>query len=244
LEPNLERLMRLQDLCLAIEEQAKRLSAMPGRVQDLEQSLARHRADVAKTRDELAELQKQRRKMEGDLQAVESRIARYQTQLMEVKTNKEYTAMLHEIEAVKEERGRIETGILQAMDAADALEGAIKSKEAALAGEQQRVSAGLAKLREEEQEAASRKASLESDRSSVEAELPADLVSEFARVSRARGGLAVARVVAGLCQGCSVRIQPRIFQQVRRNEGLLRCDSCKRFLYYIEEKVDEPPPGA
>jgi len=243
LEPNLERLMRLQDLCLAIEEQARRLSAMPGRIQDLEQSLARHRADVAKTRDELAELQKQRRKMEGDLQTVETRIAKYQGQLMEVKTNKEYTAMLHEIEGVKEERGAVETRILQAMDAGDTLEGAIKQKEAALTEEQQRVSAGLAKLKQEEEEASARKTSLESDRKRLEAEIPPDLLSEFAKISRARGGLAVSRVVEGLCQGCSVRIQPRIFQQVRRNEGVLRCDSCKRFLYYIEEKVDEPPPG-
>jgi len=243
LEPNLERLMRLQDLCLAIEEQARILSGVPGRIQDLEQSLARHRADVAKTRDALAELQKQRRKQEGDLQAVEARIAKYQGQLMEVKTNKEYTAMLHEIEAVKDERGAVETRILQAMDAADTLEGAIKQKEAALSEEQQRVSAGLAKLKQEEQEASERKASLEIDRTRLEGGLPPDLVSEFARVSRARGGLAVSRVVAGLCQGCSVRIQPRVIQQVRRNEGMLRCDSCRRFLYYIEEKVDEPPPG-
>ena len=243
MEPNLERLMRLQDLCLAIEEQARRLAAMPGRTQDLEQSLARHRADVAKTRDELAELQKQRRKLEGDLQAVEARIAKYQGQLMEVKTNKEYTAMLHEIEAVKEERGSIETRILQAMDAADTLEGAIRQKEAALSGEQQRVSDGLAMLKREEQEASERKASLESDQARLEAEIPPDLVSEFVRISRARDGLAVSRVVDGLCQGCSVRIQPRVIQQVRRNEGMLRCDSCRRFLYYIEEKVDEPPPG-
>ena len=235
--------MRLQDLCLAIEEQARRLSAMPGRTQDLEQSLARRRADVAKTRDELADSQKQRRKLEGELQTVETRIAKYQGQLMEVKTNKEYTAMLHEIETVKEERGGIETRILQAMDMADTLEGSIKRMESALSEEQRRVSAGLEQLKQEEQEALERKASLESDRSRVEGELPPELISEFARVSRSRGGVAVARVVAGLCQGCSVRIQPRIFQQIRRNEGILRCDSCRRFLYYIEEKVDEPPPG-
>jgi predicted nucleic acid-binding Zn-ribbon protein len=243
LEPNLERLIRLQEICLAVEEQAKKLSALPGRTQDLEQSLARHRADLAKTRDELAELQKHRRKLEGDLQAVESRIGKYQTQLMEVKTNKEYTAMLHEIESVKEERGGIETSILQSMDSAEDVEAAIRGKEASVAEEQRRVSASLVLLKEEEQEAVARKASLETDRARVEAELPPDLVSEFHRVSRARGGVAVARVVGGLCQGCSVRIQPRIVQQIRRNEGILRCDSCKRFLYFIEEKRAEPPPG-
>jgi uncharacterized protein len=242
LEPNLERLMRLQDLCLAIEEQAKILAAMPGRRQDLEQSLARHRADEAKTRDELAELQKHRRKLEGDLQAVESKISKYQSQLMEVKTNKEYTAMLHEIETVKEERGGIETGILQSMDAADGVEKKIKLMQAALGEEQRRVAAGLGVLDQEERQASDRKASLEGERGRLEAELPSELVSEFNRVSRMRGGLAVARVIDGLCQGCSVRVQPRVFQQIRRNEGILRCDSCKRFLYYLEDKRAEQEP--
>ncbi len=244
MEPNLERLIRLQEYSLAIEEQARKLSGMPARMQDLEQSLARHRADVVKTRDELAESQKQRRKLEGDLQAVETKISKYQGQLMEVKTNKEYTAMLHEIEAVKEERGSIETRILQAMDAGEAVEASIREKETALAGEQERATAGLAKLKQEEQEAADRRASLEKEKSRLESELSPELVAEFSRVARMRGGVAVARVVEGLCQGCSVRIQPRILQQIRRNEGLLRCDSCKRFLYYIEEKRAEPAPGS
>jgi hypothetical protein len=182
--------------------------------------------------------------MEGDLQVVETKISKYQGQLMEVKTNKEYTAMVHEIETVKEERSGIETRILQAMDSAEAVEKEIRHKEAALAEDQQRVSAGLAKLKQEEQEATDRKGSLEGDRSRIEKELPVDLVSEFTRVSRMRGGVAVARVVDGLCQGCSVRIQPRVFQQIRRDEGLLRCESCKRFLYYIEEKRAQPPPGS
>jgi len=244
LEPNLERLMRLQELYLAIDEVAKKLTAMPERMQELEQALARHRADVAKAKDELAGLQKDRRKLEGDLGAVEIKIAKYQGQLMEVKTNKEYTAMLHEIETVKGERGGIETRILQSMEAADALEKAIRQKEAALAEEQGRVTAALTALKEEQGALAAQKSGLEENREKVEAELPPDLVSEFIRVSKGRRGLAVARVIDGLCQGCSVRIQPRIFQMVRRNDILLRCDSCKRFLYYIEEKRAEPPPGA
>jgi uncharacterized protein len=244
LEPNLERLIRLQELSLAIEEVGRNLGAMPQRSQDLEQAVARHRADVAKAKDELAGLLKDRRKLEGDLAMVESRIAKYQGQLMEVKTNKEYTAMLSEIETVKGERGGIETRILQEMEAADALERSIREKEVDLAAEQKKVSAALEALAKERQGYEAENARLDAARKEVEAGLPRELVTEFVRISRGRGGLAVARVVAGLCQGCSVRIQPRIFQQVRRNEALIHCDSCKRYLYYVEEKRAESPTGA
>ena len=244
MEPNLERLIRLQELSLAIEEVGKNLGTIPLRIQDLEQSVAHHRADVAKAKDELAGLLKDRRKLEGDLAMVETRISKYQGQLMEVKTNKEYTAMLSEIETVKNERGGIETRILQEMEAADALERSIREKEIELAAEQRKVSAALEVLGREQEGLEAQNARLDAERKEVEGGLPRELVTEFVRISRGRGGLAVARVVAGLCQGCSVRIQPRVFQLVRKNEALIHCDSCKRYLYYVEEKRAESPPGA
>jgi len=243
MNPDLEKLVRLHQVDSDLRRVESELAVIPRHRQEIDDRLARDRSHLEAAKAALEGSQKARKQNEASVQDLETKRSKYKGQLMEVKTNKEYTAMLHEIETVKEERGGIETRILQAMDMADTLEGSIKRMESALSEEQLRVSAGLAQLKQEEQEALDRKASLEGDRSRAEGELPPELVSEFARVSRARGGVAVARVVVGLCQGCSVRIQPRIFQQVRRNEGILRCDSCRRFLYYIEEKVDEPPPG-
>jgi len=243
LEPHLEKLLRLQEVVLAIEDLNRKLAAVPTRIQDLDQSLARHQADLAKAKDDLATHHKDRRKLEGDLQSIEAKISKYQGQLMEVKTNKEYTAMLHEIEAVKRERDSVDTKILQEMEAVDLLEAGTKQKEAALAEETKRVAEVESVLQSDQKDLESNKAGLEGERTGIEAGMPPELVAEFNRISRSRGGVAVARVVDGLCQGCSVRIQPRIVQQIRRDEGVLRCDTCKRFLYYLEEKRAEPPAG-
>jgi len=75
-------LIRLQEVTLSIAKDSRNLATMPARRQDLEQTLARHRAEVAKAKDELATIQKDRRKLEGDLAAVEARISKYQGQLM------------------------------------------------------------------------------------------------------------------------------------------------------------------
>ena len=243
MDPHLEKLLRLQEVSLVIEDLNRQLSSFPSRLQDLEQSLARRRADLAKSGDELASQHKERRKLEGDLQSIEAKISKYQGQLMEVKTNKEYTAMLHEIEGTKSEKDAVDTRILQAMEASDVLEMGIRQKEKVLSEETKSVGASQALLQAEQRDLESRKAKAEEERRGIEAQIPADMVAEFNRVSRSRGGLAVARVVQGLCQGCSVRIQPRVVQLIRRDEGILRCESCKRFLYYLEEKRAEPPAG-
>ena len=243
MEPHLEKLLRLQEVALAIDKLNRELTSIPNRIQDLDQSLARHRAEVAKAKDDLAGHQKDRRKLEGDVQSVEAKISKYQTQLMEVKTNKEYTAMLHEIDRAKADRDAVDTNILQAMEAADTLEASIKLKESALAAEMKQVTAAEEVLRTEQKDLESKRAGLDAERRGIEAQIAPEMVAEFNRISRSREGLAVVRVAKGLCQGCSVRIQPRVIQQIRRNEGILRCESCKRFLYYLEEERAEPPAG-
>ncbi|HEU5179555.1 MAG TPA: hypothetical protein VFW45_02085 [Candidatus Polarisedimenticolia bacterium] len=243
MEPHLEQLLQLQEVTLSIDDLNRRLAAMPAKIQDLDQKLARHRAEVAKAKDDLAGHQKDRRKLEGDLQAIEAKIGKYQTQLMEVKTNKEYTAMLHEIDAAKGERDGIDTRILQAMESADDLEAGIKKKEAALAEEMKQVQSDQALLVGEQKEMEARRQDLDTRRRAIEAQITPELVAEFVRIARSRGGLAVSRVVNGLCQGCSVRLQPSVVQQIRRDDGIFHCYSCKRFLYYLEEKRAEPPAG-
>ncbi|MCI0567630.1 MAG: C4-type zinc ribbon domain-containing protein [Acidobacteria bacterium] len=105
------------------------------------------------------------------------------------------------------------------------------------------VATAEAVLQAEQKELESKRAGFDAERRGIEAQIAPEMVAEFNRISRSRGGLAVARVAKGLCQGCSVRIQPRVIQQIRRNEGILRCESCKRFLYYLEEERAEPPAG-
>ena len=243
MNPDLERLIQLQRAESELRRVETELAEVPRQRAAMEAALEAERARLETARQDLGGGQKARRQHEGELQDLEAKRSRLKGQLMDVKTNKEYTAMLHEIETVKAERGTLETRILQSMESADGLEHSIRAKETALAEEQKRVEAGLAALREEEKAVSTEKARLEEDRRRLEGEIPPDLVAEFFRILKGRGGLAVVRVVAGLCRGCSVRIQPRVFQLVRRNEVLLRCDSCKRFLYYLEEKSADPPPG-
>ena len=60
----------------------------------------------------------------------------------------------------------------------------------------------------------------------------------FERISHGRKGIAVAEARDGLCTVCHVRLRPQIFNEVRRNDTLVQCDSCTRILYFV------PAPGA
>ena len=66
-------------------------------------------------------------------------------------------------------------------------------------------------------------------------ELPPALLASYDRISKARGGVAIAAVTsAGVCGGCRVSIRPQAVQELRSATGLMVCESCGRYLYWHE----------
>ena len=66
-------------------------------------------------------------------------------------------------------------------------------------------------------------------------DLPAALLASYDRISKARGGVAIAAVTsAAVCGGCRVDIRPQAVQELRSATGLMVCESCGRYLYWHE----------
>ena len=129
---DLDRLIRLQHLETAAEDARRRIADHPGRIQALDARLQAARDVVAAAKAKLATAQEKRRVEEKEVATVQTRLARYKDQLLEVKTNREYTAMLHEIETAQNEiRGR-EDRILEIMMESDDLNAEIKKGDAEL----------------------------------------------------------------------------------------------------------------
>ena len=132
MNPDLERLIQLQ----RVGERAEAGAGRPGRDPRAAGGVgggAGRGARPPRRRPRLARRDRRRRAAatRATLQDLEAKRSKYKGQLMEVKTNKEYTAMLHEIEAVEREiRGR-EDQILAEMEKAESLTAEVKSEEAA-----------------------------------------------------------------------------------------------------------------
>ena len=154
---------------------------------------------------------------------------------MDVKTNKEYTAVLHEIETVEREIRTREDQILEEMERAEALgqdvareEEAFRSVEEAGRTEGAELDARGARLEAERTKVAE-------GRDEVAATIPEKPLQLYQRVAKLRGtGLAEAR--DGMCQACHLKLRPQMWVEIRQNETVFQCAACNRILYY------EPPP--
>jgi predicted nucleic acid-binding Zn-ribbon protein len=239
MSPDLERLIKLQHLDSTIHDARQTIAAHPQRLADADTRLGASQAAVEAARHRLKESQEARRTLEKDAALYQGRLTKFKDQLSAVKTNREYTAMQHEIATAQSDLGAAEEKVLERMMEADAIAADLKTAEAALAAERKQIEAEKKELADDlaaEQDALAR--ALES-RAALVKELEPRLLGLFEQVARARKGVALCSATRdGLCSVCHVRLRPAVFQQVRSNDMIVQCDSCQRILYY----VPPPPP--
>jgi predicted nucleic acid-binding Zn-ribbon protein len=235
MNPDLDRLIRLQHLETTAEDARRKIADHPGRLQALDARLQAARDALAGAKAQLTVVQEKRRVEEKEVATVQSRLAKYKDQLLEVKTNREYTAMLHEIETAQNDiRGR-EDRILETMMAADDLSAEIKKVDTELKVAEKEVAAARAQL---DAEMATLQAEIErtgSERQKLVAEIDRGILSLFEQTAKGRRGVAVAEARNGLCTICHVRLRPQVFNEIRKNESIIQCDSCRRILYFAGE---------
>jgi predicted nucleic acid-binding Zn-ribbon protein len=236
---DLKQLIRLQTIDLAIQELRTRIDKFPGTSKALDEQLRSAQSGLETVKEKAKNNQGNRKKLEAEIGSIESKISKYRDQMMAVKTNEEYRALQHEIEHAQTAIRKIEDDILTLMMEAESSQTEIKTAEARLKDDQQKVDQERKQLTEVNQRDLSALESYLKERKEIEASISADLVPRYERVRKARGGIAVAAARNEVCEICQVRIRPQVFQEIRRNDQIIACDACQRILYN-PENLDHP----
>jgi predicted nucleic acid-binding Zn-ribbon protein len=230
--PTLAALVALQALDTAADTARRRLADLPAAEREIDAAVSRAQADVEACRAELAENQAGRRALDKDVAAIDTRLARFDDHKAAVKTNQEYTALLHEIAGAKAEKDAVEEQILLKLEEADAIGARLKAAEAALADARRDGEKARQALVEERGALDTELARLDAERRTAAAGIDPPLAARYDQLLKQRRMIAVAAVHQDVCEACHVRLRPAIAQQVRRNDGIVQCDSCQRILYF------------
>jgi len=227
----LKQLIRLQAVDLSIQELREKTEAFPAKSTALDEQLRVARDEVRSASDDIHVNQSKRKQLESQVTDIGAKISEYKNQLMAVKTNEEYKAMVKEINYNQLTIGKVEDEILTLMLNSEGLDEVLKVAEAKLSKDEQNVLAERSKLEELN---ASDTAALEAnlaERRDVEREVSEDVLLNYDRVASARGGIALSKASDETCELCNVRMRPQKFQEVRKNDQIITCDNCNRVLY-------------
>ena len=234
MSPELERLVQLQELDNGIEEARRKIAVHPQRLIEADARLQDAHQHVEAGRQRLKDNQEARRALEKDAAVFQARLTKFKDQLSEVKTNREYQAIQHEIATAQGELGGVEEKVLERMLEADVIALDLRAAEADLAAQQIAISAEKTALEEELVLVQRAMADASARRASLTAAAEPRLIALFEQVARARKGVALSVATRdGSCSVCHVRLRPAVFQMVRQNDRIIQCESCQRILYYV-----------
>lgn len=237
--PDLERLIALQRIETERASVARIVQEVPQRQAALDERAAGSRAAFDEVKARNAALSTAKRDAEKDMASAESRLAKFRDQQQNVKTNKEYQAMLHEIDTAKGDVDKWQEQVLIKMDEVDAAAAELKRAEASVKTVEKEISDEKALLDAERGNAESTLAALDAERAKIAATIEdTRALIIFDGLVKTRKTTAVVQAVDGLCTECRVRLRPQVFSEIRRNDQIRQCDNCQRIVYYV------PPPAA
>ena len=234
LEDQLKMLVELQGLDTQILKLENELAAIPKRVAAMDAAFKEKEANLREHENTIKMLQVKRREKEVELQSKEDTIKKYTTQMYQVKTNKEYTALQEEIGRVKADNSLIEEEVIKTLDQLDA-ENVAVAKEKEFLKKEEAVS--REEKRKLDEEAACSKGEvdgLKKQRDELAGKVDKAVLAKYERILAGRDGLAVVPVANDSCQGCFRLMPPQVINEIRMKTDLVFCENCARILY-IEE---------
>ena len=234
MDQQLRILIDLQALDTRIAAVEAEVAKLPREIAAVHAAIEAARKEAEGIRASLDATRKETRAREKDLEVTQARRAKIEGRLYEVKTNTEYTAVLVEIEGVKQEKSRVEEDILTLMERQERLAVEIREAESRLRTREDEGGREEAAMREKLRGLEVDLAGLRSERNELTRQLPAPVLANYGRILRARSGLAIVPILKpNLCAGCRMTVTPQRIQELRQQSALILCESCGRFLYWV-----------
>src|SRR5262250_2754584 len=233
--PDIENLLKLQDTDKEIRRLQDEVAELPKRVAVIEQKLAGTKAQLEKARAAAKADEANKKKYETAIQDLQGKISKYRDQSLDVKTNAQYKALLHEVQFAEQEIRINEDRILEVMMNVEVREKDVKAAEAELKAETAEIEKEKAEARRVTAEDEKKLTEWNTKRDNLRQGISEDLLRHYERVMKFRGS-GLAEVRDHKCMGCQVMLRPQTYNEVRNAQTVVVCDSCQRILYFDASK--------
>jgi len=225
-------IIQLQHLDSDIHASALVLESIPHLVQDVDKRIQAGSTAVAEAKDRMAQNQKRRRDLETEVKDLKAQIGKYKRQLNEVKTNKEYTSFLKEIEETQHKVDGLEEAIIAEMLAADDVEEEIRTATHKQGQEEEILHKERQALDEKAREMEKKKARLLEERDALLPRVSPEQLRLYEAIFLKKGGIAISPVKDDFCAKCHMRIRPQMLNEIHERVKIILCENCGRILYW------------
>lgn len=235
---SMQHLIELQEIDNQLQDLNSLLGDLPKRVNEMNQEEEVLSTNLEKNKIHLKEIRVEFHKSEVKVEEIDNKIDKIKDQLFLVTNNKQYDALSHEIDYLKEEKSRIESKILIFLVEKDELKNNIENEEIQLKSLADELVNRKKKLETMLSKSADEKSVLEQKRQEKVQQIDSNTIALYNQVSGARDGLAVIHLSGNSCGGCGAAITMQTISEIRSNNTIYRCDICSRFVYSNQNSIN------
>lgn len=233
---DIELLLKLQVIDYDLGELERSKLYIPDMMQSLQKEIAEASSKLQSTRQALEDSRVKQKSLELEIKSKEADLAKYQQQMMSIKTNKEYDALVAGIDAVKETKSSLETQLLQTLESITSLEQEIESLSTREAQTLEANNKQLQILQEKIDTIGEKVSVKEANRQEVVTVITKATFATYERIRKGKGGKVVNAVKKRACGACFKALTQKKVQEIKRNDRIYTCDNCGALLYWDEQE--------
>jgi predicted nucleic acid-binding Zn-ribbon protein len=234
----LDRLYLLQEVLLEVDIKTGRRDKTPDHLVHIEAAYHDARRQREAAGAVLSRAEERKKTLDGEVEDLNEQQKKYQQQLQSVKTSREYSALLNEIDGIKREVRTREDELLSLDETMAGSSTELDRRDEEFPAEEAGYEEQMKEWRAEQAVLDAEIARANERAKSLKSELEPRLLKTFERIRHKRAGVAVARVdmvgpQTAACSACHVRLRPQLLSDLRLSKDTVFCESCKRILYWI-----------
>ncbi len=208
-----------------------RLEEIPGEIALSLKDLEVEQSRMKQLESDLKQIQLKQKEREMELASKEENVRKFQAQLAQVKTNKEYSSLQGEIASLKADNSLLEEAIIALLDQVDEFQGKIQEQKKSVEEKSAQHKAKAQELDAKAKEIKGQIEALSTLRNEKIKKVNPEIASLYDRIVQKKHGIAFVQVQGEVCGACQMRLRPQILNEVMQGEKVVVCESCSRMLY-------------
>ncbi len=233
----LKILVQMQTYDDRIGEKEELKILLPKQLHDLITHMETAEAKVTELHKAQEEKIKQQKQKELDIKTNLDLMRKYQTQLAEIKTNKEYKALNSEVTSLGAKNSEFETHILTLMEEETAIKNELKNAQTDLKQAKKELEEREGELRHQIEEVDKMITDYKEKRNNLGRNLPLALGKRYVLLIKNKNRKAVVFNNSGTCSGCGFRIRPQLLLELQKQVKMIACENCGRILVHNLEDL-------
>jgi uncharacterized protein len=236
LDDKLSRILKIQSIDIRFDEMGKEKERIPRELEKRREEIESLSKAIEGDLTVLDGLKVDRRKVEKELEEVEARRKKSKTRLDDVKSNKEYQAVIKELEDIKVLANEKEELVIQKMEDTEIQEAECGRNNAQLDKAQKEYREKEREFEEMTIEFEKEIEKLTREKEELSQQCDADLLGRYSRLRAHLRGRVVVPVRNAVCEGCHIGIPPQQYNMLLKGDSTQICPHCSRIIYWEGNK--------